>query len=296
MPDNSICRQCYANAAPSSTKRCANKGGAPPDVPPPTSLSENVVKSFQAVNFLKNLESAFFEQALANLTKWNEQDPKHSLDDIIAVVTKSSSDVETAMNILEHFGKDTFAPCEYQFPVLNVKEFLQLADVITTVDISGVINDASGLALSDPKLKASTSSPTLHHSTPAFPPLMHSILPAHLWFPAPALRWPQITTISPLKAVTTEDVTGSSGHISFTHDPAKDTVDASKNLYIGWVNQANVVNYREAKVSSKGTLESTIPSGLAGIAFAPLTGKNTVPDVNALTTATLAGPAPVRIS
>ncbi len=71
--------------------------------------------------------------------------------------------------------------------------------------------------------------------------------------------------------------------------------DLAKTLYIGWVNQANVVNYQAATVSN-GKVTSTIPSGMAGLAFAALTAQNTAQDVNSLTSATLAGPAPVQIS
>lgn len=46
--------------------------------------------------------------------------------------------------------------------------------------------------------------------------------------------------------------------------------DLSKVLYIGWVNQANVVNYEPATVKGEGIVESTIPKEMAGFAFTAL--------------------------
>ena len=68
------------------------------------------------------------------------------------------------------------------------------------------------------------------------------------------------------------------------------------NLFIAWVNQANVVKYTPAKKVEGNVVETMIPEGLGGIAFAVLTNTQTAKDVNALTGITLAGPAPVQIS
>ncbi len=62
------------------------------------------------------------------------------------------------------------------------------------------------------------------------------------------------------------------------------------------MNQANVVVYRRATVDEKGVVTSTIPEGMAGMAFAALTGQDAVKDVDGLTNVTVAGPAPVQIS
>ena len=110
----------------------------------------------------------------------------------------------------------------------------------------------------------------------------------------PALK--QISGASPL--------TGSTGPISFSFDPEQVKTDntsssssnSNSSYYIGWVNQANVINYTPATVDKNGRVESSIPSGMAGLAFAALTGQNTAVDVNALTGVTVAGPAPVQIS
>ena len=56
-----------------------------------------------------------------------------------------------------------------------------------------------------------------------------------------------------------------------------------------------MINYTPATIEN-GKVTSSIPNGLAGLAFAALTGQNTALDVNALTGVTVAGPAPVQIS
>ena len=95
----------------------------------------------------------------------------------------------------------------------------------------------------------------------------------------------------------TGKTTGSCGPITFSFDTtAVSKEDLSKQLYIGWVNQANVINYQPANVDGEGVVKSTIPEGMAGIAFAALTGQKTAEDVNSLTAVTIAGPAPVQIS
>lgn len=84
--------------------------------------------------------------------------------------------------------------------------------------------------------------------------------------------------------------------------PIKFSFDAEKiktmggDLFVGWVNQANKIAYSPAKVTGDGFVETTIPDGLAGIAFAALTGQQAALDVNALTPLTLAGPAVVQVS
>ena len=60
-------------------------GGAPPNGPPPAKISDDAIADFQGVNFLENLEAAFFEEGLKNLTAWNKD---HDLDFTIDVVTK----------------------------------------------------------------------------------------------------------------------------------------------------------------------------------------------------------------
>lgn len=298
----------------------ANAGGAPPNVPPPAQLSDGATADFQGVNFLENLESAFFLAGLQNLTNtWNHD---REFDLAIDIVTKVQAQelihVQTAENILNHFGKKTFTPCKYQFPVTNAEEFFALSNIITSAGIGAVINVASGLALTDPELvpgPASILAIEARHDAffraasvspiPNPAPFDTRISAAYALNLASAFIVPNSCTggmpsfpvIPPLKAVQKSPLTGSSGFLSFTFDAKSvSQADLSKTLYIGWVNQANVVNYTPATIGATGEINTEIPAGLAGLAFAALTSQNTAADVNALTTVTLAGPAPVQIS
>lgn len=299
----------------------ANAGGAPPSVPPPDKISDGAVADFQGINFLENLESAFFEAGLQNLTNlWNHD---KSLDLAIEIVTKVQAQelihVQTAENILNHFGKKTYTPCKYVFPVSNAEEFFALSNIITSAGIAAVINVVSGLAETDPGLvpgPASVLAVEARHDAffraasgvsdiPNPAPFDTRILPAYALNLASAFIVPNSCTggmptfpiIPPLKAEVSSKLTGSSRPIEFTFEMNAASKDKlSKLLYIGWVNQANVVVYTTATVAGDGMVKSTIPDGLAGLAFAALTNQSTATDVNSLTTATLAGPAPVQVS
>lgn len=226
--------------------------------------------------------------------------------------------MQTAENILNHFSKKTFTPCKYEFPVTNADEFFALSNIITSAGIGAVINVASGLALTDPELvpgPASILAIEARHDAffraksvskiPNPAPFDTRISAAYALNLANAFIVPNSCTggmptfpiIPALKALQMSKLTGSSGPIAFSFDAESvSDADLKKTLYIGWVNQANVVSYTPATISASGEVKTEIPAGLAGLAFAALTGQNTAVDVNALTAVTIAGPAPVQIS
>ena len=303
-----------------SQQTITDAGGAPPNVSPPDHISPTALSSFGAVNFLENLESAFFAAGLTNLTdEWYS----HEYDRAIEIVTKVQAQelvhVQTAKNILNHFNGKTFRPCEYTFPVTSAEEFFALSNVITSVGIGAVIHLAASLAITDPTLvtgPASILAVEARHD--AF--FRGAAKVSHIPNPAPfdtgisgiyalnlALPFvvegscpdgmPDFPIIPPLKQTSgSEPLTGSSGPIDFQFDPSQVKNFDSKTYYIGWINQANVVQYTPATVSADGKVKSTIPDGMAGVAFAALTGQNTATNVDDLTSETVAGPAPVQIS
>jgi hypothetical protein len=296
-------------------------GGAPPNGPPPDNISDAAVADFQGVNFLENLEAAFFAEGLQNLTHLWDKDGDHkvAIDVVAKVHAQELIHIQTAENILNHFKKPTFTPCKYEFPVSNAAEFFALANIITSAGIGAVINVASGLALTDPTLvpgPASILAVEARHDAffrvasvsniPNPAPFDTRISAAYALNLASAFivkgscaAQPSFPVLPPLSAEVKTKTTGSSGPITFTFDKSQlKPSDFAKTLYIGWVNQANVVNYQAATVSNDqyGKVTTTIPSGMAGLAFAALTAQNTAKDVNSLTAVTLAGPAPVQIS
>lgn len=292
-------------------------GGGTPNDPAPLNISSSAIDDFSGVNFLENMESAFFCEGIQNLTKWNtHKQYNHAINIVRRVQAQEVVHVQTAESILKANNARTFAPCKYSFPVNNPEEFFALTNIITSVGIGAVINIVSGLALTDPKMvqgPASILAVEARHDAffrqhsvsnipnPApFDTRISSIYALNLASPfivEGSCEMPSFPVIPTLKAEVTCKTTGSSGPITFSFDAkAVRKEDLSKTLFIGWVNQANVVNYQSATVDGKGMVKSTIPEGMAGIAFAALTGQNTAKDVNSLTNLTIAGPAPVQIS
>ncbi|KAL9065513.1 MAG: hypothetical protein Q9161_008165 [Pseudevernia consocians] len=292
-------------------------GGNAPNGSAPLDISKSAIADFSGVNFLENMESAFFLEGLQNLTKWNtHRQHDHAIDVVRRVQAQELIHVQTAEDILKANNAPTFAPCKYTFPCSNPDEFFALANVITSVGIGAVIDIVSGLAVSDPKIVQGPASILAiearhdaffrHHSVsdipnPApFDTRISSTYALNLASPfivKGSCTVPSFTVIPALKAEVTGKTTGSSGAITFSFDAtAVSKEDVSKTLYIGWVNQANVVNYQPATIDEEGVVKSTIPEGMAGIAFAALTGQNTAEDVSSLTAVTIAGPAPVQIS
>ena len=298
----------------------ANAGGAPPNGALPEKISDAAVADFQGVNFLENLESAFFAAGLNNLTNlWNhDRSLNHEIDVVTKIQAQELIHVQTAENILNHYQKKTFTPCKYTFPVNNAAEFFSLSNVIGSAGLGAVINVASNLALTDPELVPGPASilaiEARHdaffraHSVSNIPnpsPFDTRISAIYALNLANAFIVPKSCTggmptfplIPGLKAEVKKTLTGSSGPIEFSFDSkAVSKDDLKKTLYIGWVNQANVVQYTTATADGDGRVKSTIPDGLAGLAFAALTTQNKALDVNALTAVTTAGPAPIQIS
>lgn len=297
----------------------ATAGGGPPNGPPPLGISPGAIANFSGVNFLENLESAFFLEGLQNLTtKWNtDHRHDHAIDVVTRVQAQELIHVQTAEGILKANGAPTFTPCKYTFPVGNADEFFALANVITSVGLGAVVDVVASLALTDPGTvqgPASILAIEARHDAffrqrsvsdvPNPAPFDTRISAAYaLNLAAPFIvkgscaATPAFPVIPALTAKVTGKTTGSGGPIKFVFDTtAVSKEDLSKGLYIGWVNQANVVDYQPATVDGEGVVTSTIAGGMAGIAFAALTGQNTKTDVNSLTAVTIAGPAPVQIS
>lgn len=294
--------------------------GAPPNSPPPANISATAIAGFTGANFLENLESNFFFAGLQNLThSWG------SSPDVIAVITKVVAQeeihVETIENLLNHFNAPTLDPCQYVFPVDSEASFLQLANIITSVGIGAVINLASTIAVTDPALVPGPASilavearhdaffrVTALNAVPNPAPFDTRISAA--WAlnlanqfvvpgscpPDQKIDFPVFPSLTVIPPHHNSPITGTGRDISFTLDTSTFTQqEQEQQLFVGWVNQANVPVYTPAKVAH-GKVFSSIPSGLSGVAFAALTDQNTAVDVNALTEKTLAGPAPVQIS
>lgn len=293
-------------------------GGGVPNTGAPT-VSQDAITSFQAINFLENMESAFFLQALHNLTAWNTDGRYDRAIDVVArVQTQEIIHVQDAIAVLKANKARTFAPCKYIFPVTSPPEFFALANIITSVGIGAVIDVAANLAKTDPAIVAGPASilaVEARHDTffrqmsfggipnpTPFDTRISALYALSLASPfivpgSCGSNTPSFAPIPAMKALSAENTTGTSAPLLFTIDTAH--IDPSvwrKPLSIGWINQANVVVYTALVVEKAGIVETKIPEGLGGLAFAVLTGQAEALDVNSLTPLTIAGPAPVQIS
>lgn len=301
-------------------------GGAPPNGPPPPTLSQTAIGAFQLANFLENLESNYFQTGLYNLTQWGAG-AVGGVDNVAFVGKVAGQEevhVATIEKLLSHFNATTLNSCRYQFPVTNTHDFFALANIITSVGIGAITDLASSLAGSDPLLIQSAASiitvEARHDSyfrmtagevpNPApfdirisgawaYNLALPFVIPGSCGaLPASMTSIPVFPPLSvvpagpPPFAPNTPPTT-----ITFSVDETKMPAGyASKPLFIGWVNQANTVIYTPVTVQGKGVLNSDVPQTLNGMAFAALTGQNIAPDVGTLTTQTMAGPAPVPFS
>jgi hypothetical protein len=308
------------NLSPSTI---AEAGGNVPDTQPPPTLSPATLNDFQIANFLENIESAFFQAGVTNLTTWGTTGfPSNTLDVVSRVAAQEQVHVATFEDLLTHFNTSIIPPCQYTFPVTNTQEFLSLAQIITSVGIGAVIDIAANVALQDPVLLqniASTVTVEARHDaffrgaalglSPNPSPQDTRISAA--WALNLALPFvvkdscdlfPEVTIFPPLSVVnpvapsiTTSLTNATSGTITFTT-----TANATADMFIGWVNQANTVVYTPVTLGGEGngmaTITTTMPPGMAGIGFAALTNQSSAPDVGTLTAATVAGPAVVQVS
>ncbi|MCJ1383736.1 hypothetical protein MMC17_006850 [Xylographa soralifera] len=297
-----------------SAEVVATAGGGVPNIPPPSSLSKSTLNDIQVANFLENLESAFFQAAVTNITAWGTTGfPDDTLDIIRHVAAQEQVHVATFEDILTHFNTPVIPPCQYQFPATNTASFLKLAQIITSVGIGAVINLAAATSITDPALIQNLASTVTNEArqdaffrqaalglvpnpTPqdtqisaiwalnlALPFVVPNSCPL---FPEVPI-FPAMTVIAP-----TGNSTGDNGSITFST-----TAEVSGNLSIAWINQANLPVFTPvARTLMAGQLTSSIPPGMGGMAFAALVNQTTAKDVTALTLMTLAGPAFVQIS
>lgn len=74
-------------------------GGNVPNGPPPANITDAAITHFQGVNFLENLEAAFFEEGLKNLTEWNDRGYLNFTIDVVTKVHAVSPSTITFMYV-----------------------------------------------------------------------------------------------------------------------------------------------------------------------------------------------------
>ncbi|KEF63377.1 uncharacterized protein A1O9_01354 [Exophiala aquamarina CBS 119918] len=118
-------------------------GGGLPNQPGSPRVLQNGLSNFQVANFLENLESAFFQEGLFNLSQWAH-----------CGQGRNSCGSNSFLVAWKSFGVQDVAPCQYIFPVTDQSSFFALGNIITTVGIGALVGLQSALALSDPTIEA----------------------------------------------------------------------------------------------------------------------------------------------
>ena len=306
-------------------------GGNVPNTAPPPHISLESALGLQLINFLENLESAFFTEGHNNITLGVYPDasrlPPILADVVGKIATQEDVHVATAVNPLEHFGFEVIQPCQYSFPVTTGLQFAALADVVTNVGIGALaglaqvfaeygdsglvsvvtaINALEGrhsafLRLIANELPNPAPADTLLTPEYAYNLAQGVILPdscpTYLPFPIfPALGTSQAPIqFAPVRPAANLTFTFP---INITNTSTYSPIDDNSNnhgLYIGWINQHNDPTYTPLIVTGPGIGTAIVPLALAGQAYAVLT-RIYDGDICQLTRNTLAGPVPVPIS
>ena len=248
----------------------------------------------------------------------------------LLVITSSNVSVQqeqvhiaTIEGILSHFNTPIIPPCLYQFPVDSTASFLQLAQIITTVGIGGVLEIATLDAVTDPAVIQGVASivtvearhdaffRTAVDSTRAPNPAPFDTRISGVWALNLALPFvvpdscpslPNVPILPPLNVVTITPgvssngtATDGTGTVTFSA-PAGFGSNSTASLFAAWVNQVNVPVFTPATVGGNGNIQTTVPKDMAGVAFVALTTKTDATDVDTLTSETLAGPAVVILN
>ena len=273
-------------------------------------------------------EADFFQVGLANLTQWGSAGYTGNVNNLIAVQKAAAQEevhVASIETLLQHNGAQTINPCQYDFPVSNAEEFFALANIITSVGIGAIFDLQDGISKTDPGLEVTVSGIVTVESrhdaffrmtageapnpTPfdtrisgawAYNLALDFVIPGSCGSGLPA-SITSIPVFPPLGLIGTNEPafasTNSIGTLVFTVNTAQMPSGwSNKPLFIGWVNQELAPIYTPVTVMNGNQLQTQVPTGLNGMAFAALTGQNTAADITALTAATIAGPLPVPIS
>lgn len=294
----------------------------------PGTISQNAIGDFQVANFLENLESNFFQVGLANLTAWGTAGYTGNVNNLATVAKCAAQEevhVASIETLLQQNGGQTINPCQYSFPVSNAEEFFALANIITSVGIGAIFDLQDGVSKTDPGLEVQVAGIVTVESrhdaffrmtagevpnpTPfdtrisaawAYNLALDFVIPGSCGSGLPS-SITSLPVFPPLGLIGTNEPafasTNSIGTLVFTVNTNQlPSAWNSKPLFIGWVNQELPVIYTPVTIINGNQLQTQVPTGLNGMAFAALTSQNTAPDVASLTAATIAGPLPIPIS
>ncbi|KAI9738832.1 MAG: hypothetical protein M1834_008339 [Cirrosporium novae-zelandiae] len=292
-------------------------GGSTPNSDPPPTLSKTASGGFQAALFLENLETAFFTQGAQNLSNiWNSS--TSTITTVSKVAAQESIHVQAIEGLLSHFNVELVPACKYDFGVESEMEFLELANLITTVGIGAVIDLAVDTEVSDPaltqtfasilpvearhdaffRMEAGDGDFVVPNPTPfdtRLPGAYALNLAQQFVVEGSCAVVPDFPVIPALEILSSTFCETSSrlAEVSFSFDASLAT--SGQKLYIAWLNQLNTPTYVEAEMAGEGVVKAQVPENVNGGAFAVLTAQDTVMDVSQLVGVSVAGPAVVVV-
>ncbi|KAI1814401.1 hypothetical protein GGS20DRAFT_415539 [Poronia punctata] len=126
-------------------------GGKLSNAPPPTRLSAAGIVNFQLIAFNENVEVAFFDEIIKNITnrvpgyryKLPSRNEGEILEILKTVKAQEQLHASTATGALRAFNAPVVpVPCKYNFPSTSLVSALELAELLTAV-VLGTLQDAS---------------------------------------------------------------------------------------------------------------------------------------------------------
>lgn len=141
----------FPNIAPGSSQQLAIEqqahGSLSNAPPPPTKPQPDSLTSLRLIAFNELFEVAFFTELLYNLTNnvpGYEVRHQGAHDFIVRALTAVQAQEElhalNANNALKHFNESVILPCQYNFPVDNFEDAINLASTFTDV-VLGTLQD-----------------------------------------------------------------------------------------------------------------------------------------------------------
>ncbi|KAK8929641.1 hypothetical protein H634G_04017 [Metarhizium anisopliae BRIP 53293] len=121
-------------------------GGLLPGSPPPGSLGAGSITAFQLIAFNELFETAYFSSLLHNITSGAPGYEAENTDELVkifsTVLAQEEQHALAAVSTLK--AVNAFAPsaCQYQFPVSNLKDAVNLAETFTAV-VLGALQGAN---------------------------------------------------------------------------------------------------------------------------------------------------------
>ena len=128
--------------------------GSLPNGTPPANVTSDTLTSLKLIAFNELTEVAFFTELISNITKKVDgyYDGYDNIDAILSAVTAVQAQEElhtlNANGALSHFKQAPIQPCQYNFPVDNLKDAIILASTFTDV-VLGTLQDVQSLLGTD---------------------------------------------------------------------------------------------------------------------------------------------------